>query len=106
MTAGSSCTLSAIRRRVRTLRQAASDFELETDRLKRIAARDASVDGAPRARLLIERSRSPAFAIMREKLREAEADLAGWRPAERKKLPANFGEMVSLALAGPIQESE
>lgn len=93
----SSVTLSALRRRVRALRQAASDFELETDRMKRDAERAETPEEGPRIRLLVELARSTVYTALRTKLREAEAELATWRPAKRepKPDPGSFGAMIS-----------
>lgn len=75
-------TYGALKRRVLLLRQRVSDYDAETDKMKRIAERK----GGAAARFAVDSARSPAFHALREKLRKAEADYAAWKPAPRKPL--------------------
>lgn len=85
-------TYGAVKRKVTALRKRVSDYDAETDKLKRKAERE----GGPAARFVVDTARSPKFHILRERLRKAEAEYAAWRPAPKlAKLDIPFGQMVA-----------
>jgi len=86
----------ALVRRVRTLRDAVSEYDRETAERKRKAERQ----GGPPARFAVDQLRSPAFHNLRKRLRVAEHQLANWKRPEKvvAKDDHPFSEVMREAL--------
>ena len=100
----SSATISSIRRSIRAQRQACSDYENETARLKQEAERSTSDPAAAsQLRFLVDIARGAVFQKMRDNLRNTEAQLAVWSRSDRSKIaPKSFGALVASSLRKPV----
>lgn len=88
-------TYGALKRKVSALRAKVSAYDLETDAMKRKAERE----GGAAARFAVDSARSPRFHILREQLRQAEADFAAWKfPPKEQTSDQPFSSMVKAAL--------